>query len=383
MNENALLEAFRSTQKVEGLTHNFYRYPARFPPEFARAVIENFTNPGDCVLDNFMGGGTTIVEAVTSRRSAIGIDINPLANFITNVKTTPLSLQDQEQIIFWAKELELDNIGSELSTALDIRLRNMPYELIIPFTQASKSVNYLRFPRQRRFARCALLRLGQWALEVHKSVPDPSQLKTQLLKQLNEMFDGLNSFVEIAKQHDIPKNKLTSLRTLRLRSAVEIVRDRRIARFYGEPKLVLTSPPYPGVHVLYHRWQVHGRRETGAPYWLANLQDGHGPSYYTLGGRSQRGLEYYFTKITEIFSALHLFIAPNSVVVQMLAFGDPDTQLPAFLAAMNSAGYKEFTPLANSGETRPYRQVPNRKWYTYGQNTRNASYEMVLFHRPI
>jgi hypothetical protein len=40
------------------------------------------------------------------------------------------------------------------------------------------------------------------------------------------------------------------------------------------PKLVLTSPPYPGVHVLYHRWQVDGRKETPLPFMIAGKLDG-------------------------------------------------------------------------------------------------------------
>ena len=53
----ALLEAFHCASPVAGRTHSFYRYPARFSPEFARKAIEAFTQPGDTVLDPFMGGG--------------------------------------------------------------------------------------------------------------------------------------------------------------------------------------------------------------------------------------------------------------------------------------------------------------------------------------
>ena len=54
------------------------------------------------------------------------------------------------------------------------------------------------------------------------------------------------------------------------------------------PKLVLTSPPYPGVHVLYHRWQVDGRKEAPLPFMIANKLDGAGSSYYTMGDRKYR-----------------------------------------------------------------------------------------------
>ena len=38
-------------------------------------IVERFTNPGDTILDPFLGGGTTGVAAVTMKRKFIGIDI--------------------------------------------------------------------------------------------------------------------------------------------------------------------------------------------------------------------------------------------------------------------------------------------------------------------
>ena len=76
------LEAVQCTEPVSGYTHNFYRYPARFSPHFARAAIQTFSQPGDVVLDPFMGGATTLVEARTLGRHAVGSDINSLAVFL-------------------------------------------------------------------------------------------------------------------------------------------------------------------------------------------------------------------------------------------------------------------------------------------------------------
>lgn len=66
--------------------HEFYRYPARFSPHFARAAIEAFTEPNELVIDPFAGGGTAVVEAQRSRRRSIGADINSLATFVTQAK---------------------------------------------------------------------------------------------------------------------------------------------------------------------------------------------------------------------------------------------------------------------------------------------------------
>ena len=48
--EQGLAGAFHSTQRIEGLTHRFYRYPARFSHEFVRHVIDELSEPGDTDL---------------------------------------------------------------------------------------------------------------------------------------------------------------------------------------------------------------------------------------------------------------------------------------------------------------------------------------------
>ncbi len=108
------------------------------------------------------------------------------------------------------------------------------------------------------------------------------------------MIDGLREFENSAKDSGFRKNLITSNRVLLGGSFTEIDRMCGDAATKNKPKLVLTSPPYPGVHILYHRWQISGRRETPAPYWLADLNDEHGVSHYTMGGRSRLGIHNYF-----------------------------------------------------------------------------------------
>ena len=50
------LAGVRSTEPVSGFTHNYYPYPARFSPYFARAAIEALSRTGDGVVDPFIGG---------------------------------------------------------------------------------------------------------------------------------------------------------------------------------------------------------------------------------------------------------------------------------------------------------------------------------------
>jgi hypothetical protein len=89
-----LLEAINFAGVVSGLTHDFYRYPARFSPLVARAAIECFTEPGDTILDPFSGGATSLVEGLALGRHAVGMDISRLAVFLANVKTLLLDQDD-------------------------------------------------------------------------------------------------------------------------------------------------------------------------------------------------------------------------------------------------------------------------------------------------
>jgi site-specific DNA-methyltransferase (adenine-specific) len=51
-------------------------HPTQKPVELMRRIIEDFTKPGDTVLDPFMGSGTTGVACVRAGRNFIGIEID-------------------------------------------------------------------------------------------------------------------------------------------------------------------------------------------------------------------------------------------------------------------------------------------------------------------
>ena len=54
-------------------------YRGNWPPQLVRNIITKFTRPGDLVLDPFVGGGTTLIEAWLLGRYSVGIDISKLA----------------------------------------------------------------------------------------------------------------------------------------------------------------------------------------------------------------------------------------------------------------------------------------------------------------
>jgi DNA modification methylase len=80
------------------LTHRIHPYPAKFIPQIPNALIQELSSVGDTVGDIFCGSGTTLVEALTLKRHAVGIDANPLACLIARSKTTLLEASDIEEL---------------------------------------------------------------------------------------------------------------------------------------------------------------------------------------------------------------------------------------------------------------------------------------------
>ena len=55
------------------------KYRGNWSPYIPRNVILRYSQEGDTVLDQFVGGGTTLIEAKLLKRNCIGIDVNPVA----------------------------------------------------------------------------------------------------------------------------------------------------------------------------------------------------------------------------------------------------------------------------------------------------------------
>lgn len=55
------------------------KWRGNWSPYIPRNVILRYSQEGDTVLDQFAGGGTTLVEAKLLHRNVIGVDVNPVA----------------------------------------------------------------------------------------------------------------------------------------------------------------------------------------------------------------------------------------------------------------------------------------------------------------
>ena len=373
--------------RVSGLTHNFYRYPARFSPEFARAVINNMSEPGDIILDPYMGGGTTIVEALAAGRNAYGVDLNALAVFITRVKTTFLSKRNAEEIWDWVerscKAMTFRAKDPRIERVLDDdKLVNMTLPKARPIKKAIASAMVEISPyfddRTQNFIRCVLLRTGQWALDGRTHVPSLDEVRLKVRLFTAEMLRSLD---ELRITHaDHSEGKITCRL---LESDTATVNAQTVFRNNAKKAdLIVTSPPYPGLHVLYHRWQINGRRETPAPYWIANCHNGRGATFYNFSDRKGVGLEKYFRVSLNTLKSIRPLIRDGGMIVQLIAFSHPEEQLPIYLENMKTAGFKEIIPHGKSSD-RIWRDVPSRKWHATLKGHTGGSKEVLLVHQAV
>jgi hypothetical protein len=362
--------------------HEFYRYPAKFSPAFAAAAIEAFTLPGDLILDPFVGGGTTAVEAQRLDRRVIASDLNPLAAFVTSVKTTLLTRDQQAAVSAWLSGIPSIRLSHPEPDARPWDEGGYFKDLQTPETWRLRKVIGLMLSElpsdaiAEDFARCVVLRAAQWALDMRSTLPSAGEFRRAVKAVGTDMLEVAEACATHLAGRPVPRVLCQGVPGLA--SVLDLSEP---------PRLVLTSPPYPGVYVNYHRWKMLGRREIRAPYWITNNFDGHGLAHYTMGARADRSLDTYFQRLFEAFRDVAQLFGPDTVVVQMVGFNDRRTQLPRYLLAMEEAGLAEVTDsrLATDSDGRLWRAVPWRRWWTTASTRRevapHTAEEVVLLHR--
>jgi DNA modification methylase len=81
------------TAKTYNGIYSMHKYWAKKPYNIIRDFILNYTNKDEIVLDPFCGSGISVTEAIFTGRKAIGIDINPIAIFITEMMLKKIQIK--------------------------------------------------------------------------------------------------------------------------------------------------------------------------------------------------------------------------------------------------------------------------------------------------
>jgi hypothetical protein len=374
--------------------HEYYRHPARFSPEVAAAAISAFSKPGDLVADYFLGGGTTLVEARLAGRIGFGSDLNSLSTFVSTVKTRLYSTTEMEAVGSWA-QCAADDPSGHLSWPADEQAVSYFKNFSDPelaehrrvLFSALAALSDVPSDKARNFARCVLLRTAQWGMDMRSEVPTPEELRGAIVENATSMAEAARIATRKYRKADqkVPANGLP--RSLVLHQGLPGVAEHLAIARHPAPRLILTSPPYPGVYVNYHRWKLRGRLETPLPYFIAGQSDGHGLAHYTMAARSDRTQGTYFRRLEAAYSDIAKLCSENTWLVQLVGFNDVDDQLQRYLATMNRAGFSEvvFDHLATGDDGRLWRDVPGRRWWARAGDrsdvVQHTAREVLLIHK--
>ena len=107
------------------------KWRGNWSPYIPRNVIMRYSVESDTVLDQFVGGGTTAVEAKLTKRNFIGVDINPLAIERSTQKCN-FECDSPSQIQFMLGDARKLNLADE---SIDLICTHPPYADIIQYSE--------------------------------------------------------------------------------------------------------------------------------------------------------------------------------------------------------------------------------------------------------
>ena len=118
-------------------------YRGNWAPQIARNIIERYSQPGDTVLDQMAGGGTTLVECKLTGRHGIGVDVNrdslmltmDALNFSGRLEET---LEPVDIRLYQGDARRLDKIEGE---SIDLIATHPPYANIIKYSGKETAQN--------------------------------------------------------------------------------------------------------------------------------------------------------------------------------------------------------------------------------------------------
>lgn len=226
------------------ITHGYHRYPAKFIPQLAHRLIEEYTKEGDLIVDPFGGCGTTLVESKVMGRPSIAVDINPVAVLITTAKITPIdpgkiekeftilqkilgtynentkvSVPEHERIDYWFKQEEKRKLAFILTEISKIKDQDIKDFFFCGFSNILKN--------------CSI-----WLQKSNKPTRDfekkPSEPIKTFSRQIKMMLRGNARLFELLSEKGY----------LKVPSEAVCTDARTIPAKDNAVSLIVTSPPY-------------------------------------------------------------------------------------------------------------------------------------------
>ena len=118
-------------ERVNWATHSG-KYRGNWSPYIPRNIILRYSKKKDWILDQFLGSGTTLIEAKLLGRNAIGVDINSEAIKLSNKN---LNFTCQERSKIFTKQGNANNLSFIKDESINLICTHPPYADIIRYSK--------------------------------------------------------------------------------------------------------------------------------------------------------------------------------------------------------------------------------------------------------
>lgn len=307
--------------------HGLHPYLGKFIPQLAEIFLRYYFEPGQRVLDPFVGSGTTLVEANVLGIRSVGIDISEFNCLLSRVKTAKYELGLLRREIFDILERVKQASSSQLSLQLPLmpalrekraeyigtseylerwyapqaRLELLTYRDLIPEYEYQDVLKVI-LSRAARSAR----QVPHYELDRPKEpVREPyyCHKHKRICYPVTEALKFLERY-----SYDVYR-RIRAFQTLRKEVEVKVIHgDARTVQLEGQFDGILTSPPYVGL-IDYHEQHRYA-------YELLGLKD---LSHLEIGplseGQSERAKASYVQDMVEVFRNLLPYIRERGVII--------------------------------------------------------------------
>ena len=320
----------RAFERLDGapdrLTHAFHTYPAKMHPGLASSLVRSMSEPGDELLDPFCGSGTVLVEALALGRRSRGVDLNPLALRIAEVKATLRGREARKRFLETAHALAARS-EERVRARVEARAPLAPEEARWYSGHVLKELAGLReeilaLPDDDR--RVFEIVFSSILMKVSKQRSDTAERETTrrirkglsteiFLRRARELEQRWGDLSEACGRRD---------EVHRPRLALGDARELAALMEGREPvDLILTSPPYAGT---YDYVDHHARRYPWLGIEPSRLEAGEIGARRALHGRE--GLARWDRELGDAMAAMGTVLAPEGRIVLLLGDGQIDKE---------------------------------------------------------
>jgi len=281
--------------------HGLHPFLGKFIPQLAELLLQHYFEPGQRVLDPFVGSGTTLVEANVLGIHSVGVDVSEFNCLLAKVKTAKYDLEKLRREIFSILERvkeappqpPLANDYLERWYAPKARQELLAYRHLIPEYEYQDVLKVI-LSRAARSARLAPHHELDWPRKPvqglyychkHRRICHPADEALKFLKRYSR---------------DVYR-RIAAFQNLRQEVETEVIwGDSRTIKLEGQFDGILTSPPYAGL-IDYHKQHKYA-------YELLGLKDF---SHLEIG----RTRSSYVGEMVEVFQNILPHIKLGGVII--------------------------------------------------------------------